>query len=486
MICASIAPRNPDEAVELLRRARDEGADLAELRIDRMPPGVDIPALLAAKPLPVIVTIRPAWEGGGWQGPEDRRIMALERAARAGADYIDIEFKAYKDLPDLPARIIVSFHDFKEVPGDLDSLTRKMELLNPAIVKIAATPRTTAEMLTLSRHARGRDTLRCAVGMGEWGEPLRTLYGKLGGAMTYAALDADRATAPGQLTVRELRETFRAHEADEDWRVFAVVGNPVRHSRGPAIWNHAFRRLSEPAVYARIPLDDAALIPDIARAFDATGLSVTVPHKQGAMAHLDEVDAVADRIGAVNTVAFRNGRSVGYNTDWIAISEALREACRRKFGSDSLEGRKALLFGAGGTGRAALYALVRGGARAIVANRDWDRASDLAQEMGARAVPLEAAVDVVAPEIIVNATTVGMAPADGHSIVPEPLLTRNQVCLDAVYTPAETAFLQQARAAGAEAVPGTEIFLRQAAAQFEIFFGRPLPPEILDEWRSLA
>jgi 3-dehydroquinate dehydratase/shikimate dehydrogenase len=486
MICASIAPRDERQAAELLRRARDEGADLAELRVDLMPPGANVPALLASKPLPVIVTIRPSWEGGAWEGPEDLRVMALRAAAQAGADYVDIEFKAYKDLPDLPARVIVSFHDFAGLPADLGALARKMELLKPAIVKIAASPRTTAETVELARHARGREALRCAIGMGEWGEPLRTLYGKLGGAMTYASLDADQATAPGQLTVRELRETFRADEVDEDWLVYAVVGNPVRHSRGPAIWNHAFRRLRERAVYARIPLDDPARLPDVASAFGVSGLSVTIPHKQAAMAHLDEVDEIADRIGAVNTIAIREGRRIGFNTDWQGIASALREACGRKFGAASLEGRKALVFGAGGTGRAALYALARSGANAIVANRDWDRASDLAQEMGARAVPLEAVADVVAPEIVVQATSVGMEPETGRSIVPASLLARGQVCLDAVYTPPRTRFLREAHAAGAEAVSGTEIFLRQAAAQFEIFFGRPLPDEILAEWRALV
>jgi 3-dehydroquinate dehydratase/shikimate dehydrogenase len=485
MICASLAPKSLEEAAALLRRAKEEGADIAELRVDLMPPDADLPAILAAKPLPVIVTVRPTWEGGRFDGTEDKRLMILQQAGNRGADYIDIEYKAYKDLQDVETKIIVSFHDHEGMPEDLAGLVRKMELLRPSIVKLAATPRTAAQTVALARESAGRECLRSTIGMGEWGEALRILTGKLGGAMTYAALDPDVTTAPGQLTVRELRDLYRAHEIDLDTRVFGVIGNPVRHSRGPLIWNRAFSRLGMRAVYVRLPVDDVSVLRDLIDVLQIEGLSVTVPHKEGVLGLLDRVDPAAERIGAVNTVKVTEGKLSGSNTDGSAAISVLREGCRRRFGTEALKGSRVLLFGAGGAARAILVGLVEAGAEVVVVNRSADRADALAREFGAEALVLDRVGTVRDARIVVNATTVGMSPEEGRSIVPERILRADQVCFDAVYTPRETRFLKQAREAGAETCDGLGMFLKQAAAQFETLVGDPLPEEVLHAWEEL-
>jgi 3-dehydroquinate dehydratase/shikimate dehydrogenase len=482
MICVSIRARTNDEAVRLLHRAKAEGAQIAEIRADYLE-SPDLPKILAAKPLPVIVTVRPAWEGGAWKGDEAQRVMLLEEAGKSGADYLDLEFKAYKDLPDVESKRIVSYHDFERVPENLAATVRKMEQLKPFLVKVACQAKSTRDLLELAKLARG-STLRSSIAMGEFGEPLRVLYGKLGSYLTYAALDAESATAPGQLTLKELVELYAADKIDEDWKVYAVIGNPVRQSRGPILWNRAFRKLGWNSVYVRVPVDEVGLLREVVETFDLSGLSVTVPHKQAVMDQLDEVDEVADRIGAVNTVVRREGRLIGYNTDWVGAMGAIQEGCERAFGGDSLSGKKCLLVGAGGTSRAILYGLMRAGADVIVTNRDWDKASDLAQEFGARPIPIEAIEQVVDPDVIVNATSVGMAPRENESLVPRAMLGAGQVCFDAVYTPRMTRFLRDAEAAGATAVSGGRMFVLQAAEQFRLFTGEELPGEILTEWET--
>jgi 3-dehydroquinate dehydratase/shikimate dehydrogenase len=479
LICASIRASGTDEAVRLLHRAKKEGAHLAELRADLIP-GLDLERVLSAKPLPVIVTARPAWEGGRWAGDETERILLLHQAGRSGADYIDLEFKAYKDLPDLTARVIVSYHDFDRVPSNLEATVRKMEMLSPYAIKVACRPGSTREMLELAKLRTS--TLRSVVAMGEWGEPLRILYGRQGSLMTYASIDEGSETAPGQIPLAELSRLYRADRVTEATGIYAVVGNPVSHSKGPRLWNRAFEELGIDGCYVRAPLDDAAQLRPLVSTLALSGLSVTVPYKQAVLPLLDEVDPVADRIGAVNTIVPKEGILKGYNTDWIGALRAIEEGCEKEFGSRSLAGRKVLVFGAGGTARAALYGMMSAGARAIVANRDWDRASDLAAEFGAEAVPLEAVEQIVDPEVVVNATSVGMSPNGDASIVPRSLLRPGQVCFDAVYTPEETRFLREAEEAGARTVSGARMFVLQAAEQFRHFTGRETPDWILSEW----
>jgi 3-dehydroquinate dehydratase/shikimate dehydrogenase len=358
-----------------------------------------------------------------------------------------------------------------------------MSQLKPFLVKLACTPRSTAELLALAQIRT--PGLKAVTAMGEFAEPLRALYGRLGSFMTYAAFGHDVATAPGQMSLKEMREVYRAHEVDETWAAFAVVGNPVRHSKGPHLWNHAFRALGMRAVYCRIPLDDADLLPEVIRTFALSGVSVTVPHKSAVMRHMAELDETAERIGAVNTVAAREGKLRGTNTDWIGAVGAIEEGCRRKFGSGTL-GKKALVFGAGGTGRAVVYGLAEAGAEVILTNRDWDRASDVAQEFGVKVVPIEAVEEVVDPEIVVNATSVGMAPDADRSVVPPSLLRPDQVCMDVVYAPRETRFLREAAEAGAECVPGERMFILQAAAQFRELTGREVPAEVQEAWTRMV
>lgn len=482
MLCVSIQARTNDEMIRRLHLARSQGAHLAEIRADFLE-NPDLKKILAAKPLPVIVTVRPAWEGGAWSGDETERILLLREAATSGAEYIDVEFKAYKDIPDIPAKVIVSYHDFEKVPENIGALARKMELLKPFMIKIACRANSTSDVLELAR-LRTAEVLRSVIAMGEWGEPLRVLYGKLGSYLTYVSMDDDSATAPGQLSLREMRQLYAADAIDADTKVYAVIGDPVRQSKGPILWNRAFRKLGWNSVYVRIPVDDVGRLRELVSTFDLSGVSVTVPHKQSIIASLDEVDPVADRIGAVNSVARRDGRLIGSNTDWAGAIHAIREGCEEAFGSDALTGKKCLLVGAGGTGRALLYGLMSAGAEVVLTNRDWDRASDLAQEFGARPIPIEAVEQVVDPEIVVNATSVGMAPREAESLVPRGLLGAGQVCFDAVYTPPETRFLREAREAGATTVSGVRMFLYQAALQFKLFTGEELPDDILSDWET--
>ncbi|MCC6555640.1 MAG: shikimate dehydrogenase [Polyangiaceae bacterium] len=210
------------------------------------------------------------------------------------------------------------------------------------------------------------------------------------------------------------------------------------------------------------------------RALGIRGAGVSMPFKQAVMPLLDAIDPVAARIGAVNTIVNDGGRLIGHNTDWIGAVRALEEA-------RGLAGARVLLLGAGGAARAVAFGLVERGATVRIANRDREKAERLSAEVGAAAAPAGDAAFEGDHEVIVNATSVGMAEVDPRSPVPEEALREGLVVMDIVYKPMETALVKAARRRGAEALHGGRMLLHQAAEQFRLYTGREAPLAAMDE-----
>ncbi|HYE99551.1 MAG TPA: type I 3-dehydroquinate dehydratase, partial [Planctomycetota bacterium] len=325
MICAVVRAESNEQALADLAEARRLGADLGELRADYLS-APDLPRILAAKPMPVLVTVRPSWEGGRFAGPEPERRRLLEEAVRHGADYLDLEARAEFAIDPGRAKLILSWHDFEGTPDDLDAIHARIAEKRPSIVKIACQARGIADAVRLARLQRAHPG-SAVIAMGDFGEPLRILYARYGGALTYAAVRAGGETAPGQLTVEDLVRRFHAKTVDGSTAVYGVVGNPVGHSKSPALFNDVFKHLHMNARYVRLKVDDPARLRDLVAALDVRGMSVTIPHKQAVMALLDEADDLAQGIGAANTLtAGPDGRLRGANTDLLASMEAIKDA----------------------------------------------------------------------------------------------------------------------------------------------------------------
>jgi len=259
---------------------------------------------------------------------------------------------------------------------------------------------------------------------------------------------------------------------DGSTEVYGIMGDPVTHSLSPAMHNAAFAHYGMNRVYIPLPVKDVAPAMDGLRALGIKGASVTIPHKQAVIPHLDDIDPLARRIGAVNTLDIRDGRITGYNTDWLGAVNALKEEI-------PLSGRKALILGAGGSARAIGFGLLQEGATPLIANRSEQRGRALADELGCAFLPLAEAGGADA-DILVNATSVGMAPNTDIPL-PEDGLARFAVVMDIVYAPLETPLLRQAKANGCRVVNGLAMLLRQGAAQFELWTGEPAPLAVMME-----
>lgn len=274
-------------------------------------------------------------------------------------------------------------------------------------------------------------------------------------------------------------------DIDTETQLCAVIGKPVRHSMSPAIHNAAFQHLGLNYVYLAFPVEDVAQAMRGIRALgNVKGCSVTIPHKVSVMAHLDTIDSAAQHIGAVNTVVNTDGVLSGCNTDAAGALRALEQA------GVELNEQRVVLLGSGGAARAVAFGLALRtsvAALTILAIDDAERRR-LADDLRAHAAgtiddaPLNAdtlQAELPRARVVIHCTPVGMSPHPDDTCVPAPLLHSNLTVMDIVYTPLDTRLLKDARRAGCRTIRGMEMFLHQAAAQFELWTGRPAPLDVM-------
>ena len=492
MICISILARSNEEMLQLMHDAALE-ADMLELRIDGIP-DPDLPRLLAARTRPVIVTNRPAEEGGLYAGTEARRLQLLEEAANLGAHYVDIELSAARRFTGKGAKRIVSFHDFRTMPADLSAIRRQLIQAGADVAKIALMANDIMDNLplfNLLRDAAREDKIpTIAICMGEAGLISRVLSPKFGGFLTFAAPTVSghlRPSGPGQISVKRLREEFRYHKITRDTAVYGVIGNPIGHSLSPAIHNAAYEETGVDAVYVPFLVKDVRPFVPAFREIGVKGFSVTIPHKEAALHAADEVDEIARHIGAANTLYERDGKLRATNTDCEAAVGALEKGLASQAGAPQgslLLNKRVVVIGAGGAARAMAFGLVERGANILIVNRTRERGERLAREanqIGPGSCRSEGPEALAGAEfdILCNLTSIGMHPDVEATPVPREILRPQHVVFDAVYNPLETRLLREAREAGCTTVPGLEWFIGQAAAQFELMTGRPAPQEVM-------
>lgn len=258
-----------------------------------------------------------------------------------------------------------------------------------------------------------------------------------------------------------------------------IIGNPVQHSLSPVMHNAAFAAMGLNSIYVPMMVEDVAAAVTGLSALGYCGVSVTVPHKETVMDCLDEIDPVARRIGAVNTLLFRrhpdSGKVIsrGFNTDWLGSNLALAEEMK-------LQGSKVLILGAGGAAKAVGFGLVEAGAEVVISNRSAGRGRELADWLGCRFCAGDQ-LGTLRADALVNTTSVGMEPdADSIPVAPE-LLSNFHVVMDIVYAPLQTTLLKKAAEAGCRTVDGLAMLLYQGAVQFKIWTGRQPPKDVMRE-----
>ena len=422
----------------------------------------------------LIATCRRRVGGGEFSGEAEEELYWLMQAKEAGCDWCDLEVESLRELPGksvegygVPENVLLSMHDFRRTPAFPKKLSVPAKGGARAI-KVAAMARSVSDSARILKLARASSDV-VAIAMGEIGLPARVLALREGSALAYAPVAA--ATAPGQIPLRDLKELYRAHELTRATRVYGVIGNPVSHSLSPLLHNTGYIAAGKDAVYLPFLVENLKEFLKALPDFGVQGFSVTLPHKERIFAQLDAVEPLAAKIGAVNTVTVRkDGSLYGSNTDYVGVLRALERRMR-------LRGRRVVIYGAGGSARAAAFALAQAGAEVFICARRADAGRKLAKAAGGEAIK-RSALRSQEFDALLNATPIGMFPLEKVS----PLAASELNCtlvMDLIYRPIRTKLLRLAASRKIACVSGAEMFLAQGFAQWEHWMGSKAPESIM-------
>ncbi|MEA2204810.1 MAG: shikimate dehydrogenase [Blastocatellia bacterium] len=506
-ICAVVCEQRASDLPGAIAAA-SKVTDIIELRLDCLPEAelasvsAGLPAWPAAAGGTTILTLRPA-EFGGARAISMENRLAIRRnqwghfRTAPGSLFWDVELDLALMLQerekvgnlDVPSDLcdwtqtICSYHDFAGVPVDLNQLYESMAATNARVLKIAVRAADATDCLPVFRlleraKSEGREMI--AIAMGQAGVMTRILGPSRGAFLTYGSLEDESATAPGQLTARELREVYHLDDIDRQTGIFGLMGRPVSHSVSPHFQNAAFHAAGVNGVYLPFETIDVSafmrrMVHPRSREIDwnLRGLSVTAPHKTAVMPHLDWIEPAAKEIGAVNTIVVAGDSLQGYNTDAAAFIAPLRSAL------GPLAKLKCAIIGSGGAARTAAWSLLQQEAEVSLYVRNPTSAAPMAKEFGIAVQELrDAAFSDV--DVVVNATPMGTA-GEGQDDTPAiaQQLSGVRLVYDFVYNPMETLFLREAARAGCQRIGGLEMLIAQAAAQFKLWTGQEAPTDVM-------
>jgi 3-dehydroquinate dehydratase/shikimate dehydrogenase len=482
MICVPITARSIEDTIsELSLASKNADIDIIELRLDYISEMEDaeicLEKTLKSKTKPIIVTNRPKREGGNYAGSEKDRLRLLQKAIELGADYVDVELDSVRQITRRDSsKLIVSYHNFKETPHNINKIYEDISQCKPDIVKVVTYANDITDNVRIFELLKIANVPTISFCMGEFGHISRILTRKFGGLLTFASLKKGKESAPGQLTVDELSNIYHFNKINKETKLYGIIGNPISHSISPVIHNSSFieKRLNSVYVPMKV-LDIETFIKDF-RKMDFQGFSVTIPHKESILPFLDDIDHVAGKIGAINTVVNQEGRLTGHNTDCMAAIKGLEDGLEGNKGT--IQDKKVAIIGAGGAARAIAFGLKEKGCDITIYNRTLERAKRLSDDVGCKFRRFEE-ISELNTDILINSTSIGMFPNIEESPVPKNVLKKGMIVFDAVYNPIETRLLQDAEGRGCHTVNGLTMFINQAAEQFRLWTDTEPPVELM-------
>jgi 3-dehydroquinate dehydratase/shikimate dehydrogenase len=426
------------------------------------------------KGLTLVATCRRILGGGKLAGGAEAELYWLGQAREAGCEWCDLEIETLRELPGqtarslpIPPKILLSFHNFERTPPLPRRLVHARRGQADAI-KIAARALTISDSLRLLCLAHASNDI-VSVPMGEIGLPARLLALREGSALAYAPVSD--VTAPGQVSLHDFKRLYRADAITRKTKIYGVIGNPIGHSLSPLLHNTGFIAAKRDASYFPFLVENLKEFLQAIPEFGLRGFSVTIPHKQTIMKHLAECEPIAEKIGAVNTVVVgRNGGLRGSNTDYLGVLRALE-------GKLGLRDSRVLIFGAGGSARAAAFALANAGAEVLICARREMAARELAKACGAQVIARKHLASACF-DAIVNTTPVGMYPQAGASAL-SAREVNCKIVMDLIYRPLRTQLLKIAAGKGIRVISGVEMFLAQGFAQWELWMGMAAPEAVM-------
>jgi 3-dehydroquinate dehydratase/shikimate dehydrogenase len=490
-ICISVCAETADELIEQIKRA-EVLADVIEIRFDCLETSdfnvFDLNSMqsvykkiLSVKSNKVfLTTFRPKQQGGKREISDEERNYFWGSGYEIGwadceEDFIENSFYWLWD------ERICSYHIFQSSSEDLVQTYERLKATQADVLKIAVQADDIGDTIPiwkLLERAKSENKQIIPIAMGESGKWTRILGLAHGAFMTYAALDAGQETAPGQVSAVDLTEIYRAKELNKETEVYGILGSNTSVSMSPYIHNTAFQFHGLNSVFVPLQVHDLdefmrRMVKPATREIELNfkGFSVTLPHKQAIIKHLDFVDETAAKIGAVNTVKIVDGKLYGYNTDAQGFIEPLLNS----YGD--LAGAKVAILGAGGAARACVYALKNAGADVTIFARDLTKVQSLADEFEVEFRELRITnYELRDFDILVNATPLGMkGKAEGETPVLAEQLKGLHLVYDLVYIPFQTPLMNEADKMEVPKIGGLAMLIAQAMEQQKIWTNLDAP-----------
>jgi len=478
MLIVTICVKNYTDAFEEITKALLYPIDGIELRLDyftEIKPE-DIKSLKQNFNLPMIFTLRKKSQGGFFISDEQKRLQLIKELIVLKPDYFDLEYDVSDDfIKELHAanqtvKLISSYHNFDETPGDLDAILKQMHRPEFYGYKIATQANSTLDTLRMLNfvHQNSKTTKITGICMGKLGEASRILAPVVDGYFNFTCIERDKQTTLGQLEIKTLMDLYNYKKLNTKTSIYALLGDPVGHSIGHIFHNKFFKDSNKNAIYLKLQLKPAELegFFIFAKKSPFKGFSVTMPLKENVLPYLDELDDDAAVIKAVNTIVVRKDKYVGYNTDGIGALNAIEQKMKVK-------DKKIVIIGAGGTAKAIVYEAIRRGGQVIVLNRTVAKAKQLAANLGCQGFGFEYFAELlkIKYDILINATSVGMKDSDQPLPIPQQLLSPGHIVLDMVYAH-DSVLLKVAAKNKCTTITGKQVFVDQALAQQLIWFNK--------------
>lgn len=389
------------------------------------------------------------------------------RLVELNPEYLDLESHVSASLitkisSHCPAtKLILSYHNFTDTPEDLERIYQEMQRIPASFYKIAVTAQNCVDALRLVNWAKKKteDNL-IAISMGSYGQVSRILGPVMRSPITYASLEEELPSAPGQFSAKTVSERYHYHSLNSQTALYGLIGDPIDQSISDRTHNHLMEALNFDAVYVKIQVPPSELSDflRLAKELPFHGLSVTMPLKEAILPFLDEIDPEALDIGAVNTLLFKEGRVFGFNTDGVGCLNAIESAY-------PVKDKRIVIIGAGGASRAIAYEAHKRGGHVSIVNRDKSKACQIAERLHCRGGGLDymASCAERGYDILINCTPSPL-PIQAEYILPQAIV------MDIVTRPKETLFLKLARERGCPVIYGYRMFIEQALGQFNLWF----------------
>lgn len=456
-------------------------ADLVEVRLDCLKnlEEEEIARWLANTKKCLLFTYRSKEQGGNREFDQGLWNHILSKLAESKLEnfLVDWEYDLPTEKASFPFKRIISFHSFSTgavgVQEVYKQMSQKGEVLKIAVMVDDAVD--AIEIWKLLEDARRDGKKLIPIAMGEAGKWTRILGLAYGAYLTFASLDENEATAPGQISFSEMQQVYRAEELTKGTAIYGLLAGNTAYSLSPYIHNFAFKHNQVEAVFVPFQTKDldrflTEMVFEKKARLNFKGFAVTNPYKEKIVAYLDEVDQIAQKIGAVNTVKIENGKLKGYNTDVEGFIKPLVEL----YGS--LRGVRVAVIGTGGAASACVFALKEKGASVTTFSRSFEKAKSFAERFGISFSEfLKDKTSFDEFDILVNATPIGTKGYCEESMITAEQIRHLHLVYDIVYNPLDTELLKEARKANVAGIGGLQMLVNQAAKQQEIWTGKEAP-----------